>query len=252
MSRADLAALMAASRTARDRAMVERVRWNRSRGRGESGSLPPGPPRGWRLAPRFQRPRPAPSPSAALKGRSLLADVLRSAGAGAVVRISRSRRRSAGDLRARRKRRRIVRHRAGRMPFASGGVIASPVTFPLHGGARHVGLARRGCRPEAVLPSSRGADGTAARAPGRAPRPMFANSDGGPRSRIAPEGQDGFAAPGRQNPPHPVTLPPWERRRWFAFPSPAPLLEWRAMQARVSSGLPRLELSCRSRRFPRA
>ena len=42
------------------------------------------------------------------------------------------------------------------VPFASGGVIASPIAFPLAGG--RVGLAgERG--PEAILPLARGADG---------------------------------------------------------------------------------------------
>jgi phage-related minor tail protein len=44
-----------------------------------------------------------------------------------------------------------------KVPFASGGVIASPVAFPL-GGTRHVGLAGE-AGPEAILPLSRGADG---------------------------------------------------------------------------------------------
>lgn len=42
------------------------------------------------------------------------------------------------------------------LPFASGGVIASPVTFPL--GGRRVGLAGEG-GPEAILPLARGRDG---------------------------------------------------------------------------------------------
>lgn len=42
------------------------------------------------------------------------------------------------------------------MPFAQGGVIASPVAFPLAG--NRIGLAgERG--PEAILPLARGADG---------------------------------------------------------------------------------------------
>jgi phage-related minor tail protein len=44
-----------------------------------------------------------------------------------------------------------------KVPFASGGVIASPVAFPL-GGTRHVGIAGE-AGPEAILPLSRGADG---------------------------------------------------------------------------------------------
>ncbi len=44
-----------------------------------------------------------------------------------------------------------------KVPFASGGVIASPVAFPL-GGTRHVGLAGE-AGPEAILPLSRGPDG---------------------------------------------------------------------------------------------
>jgi phage-related minor tail protein len=41
-------------------------------------------------------------------------------------------------------------------PFASGGVITSPVSFPL--GARHLGLAGE-AGPEAILPLTRGRDG---------------------------------------------------------------------------------------------
>jgi phage-related minor tail protein len=44
-----------------------------------------------------------------------------------------------------------------KIPFASGGVIASPVAFPL-GGTRHVGIAGE-AGPEAILPLARGADG---------------------------------------------------------------------------------------------
>jgi phage-related minor tail protein len=44
-----------------------------------------------------------------------------------------------------------------KVPFASGGVIASPVAFPL-GGTRHVGITGE-AGPEAILPLSRGADG---------------------------------------------------------------------------------------------
>jgi phage-related minor tail protein len=44
-----------------------------------------------------------------------------------------------------------------KVPFASGGIIASPVAFPL-GGTRHVGLAGE-AGPEAILPLSRGTDG---------------------------------------------------------------------------------------------
>jgi phage-related minor tail protein len=42
------------------------------------------------------------------------------------------------------------------LPFASGGVIASPVSFPL--GQRHVGVAGE-AGPEAILPLARGRDG---------------------------------------------------------------------------------------------
>jgi phage-related minor tail protein len=41
------------------------------------------------------------------------------------------------------------------MPFARGGVVAGPVTFPMRGGTGLMGEAG----PEAILPLSRGADG---------------------------------------------------------------------------------------------
>jgi len=41
------------------------------------------------------------------------------------------------------------------MPFASGGVVRSPVAFPMRGGTRLMGEAG----PEAIMPLSRGADG---------------------------------------------------------------------------------------------
>jgi phage-related minor tail protein len=44
-----------------------------------------------------------------------------------------------------------------KVPFASGGVIASPVAFPL-GGSGRTGIAGE-AGPEAILPLSRGADG---------------------------------------------------------------------------------------------
>jgi phage-related minor tail protein len=44
-----------------------------------------------------------------------------------------------------------------KVPFASGGVIASPVAFPLGGNGR-MGIAGE-AGPEAILPLSRGADG---------------------------------------------------------------------------------------------
>ncbi len=44
-----------------------------------------------------------------------------------------------------------------KIPFAQGGVIASPIAFPL-GGSGRVGLAGE-AGPEAIMPPSRGADG---------------------------------------------------------------------------------------------
>jgi phage-related minor tail protein len=41
------------------------------------------------------------------------------------------------------------------MPFAQGGIVSSPVTFPMRGGTGLMGEAG----PEAILPLARGADG---------------------------------------------------------------------------------------------
>ena len=41
------------------------------------------------------------------------------------------------------------------MPFAKGGIVASPVTFPMRGGTGLMGEAG----PEAIMPLTRGADG---------------------------------------------------------------------------------------------
>ena len=52
------------------------------------------------------------------------------------------------------------------MPFARGGVVASPTTFPMRGGTGLMGEAG----PEAIMPLTRGADGrlgVRAEAPGR-------------------------------------------------------------------------------------
>ena len=107
-----------------------------------------------RLGSRFASDLTRAFSDAALKGRSL-ADVLRSlalalfshALEAALAPITSCSGKSVS---------RVVRYRA-ESPFASGGVIASPVAFPL-GGTRHVGIAGE-AGPEAILPLSRGADG---------------------------------------------------------------------------------------------
>jgi phage-related minor tail protein len=60
------------------------------------------------------------------------------------------------------------------LPFASGGVIASPMAFPL-GGTRQVGIAGE-AGPEAILPLARGGDGRlGVRAEGRSAAPLTIN-----------------------------------------------------------------------------
>jgi lambda family phage tail tape measure protein len=56
------------------------------------------------------------------------------------------------------------------MPFAQGGVVAGPVSFPMRGGARGL-MGEAG--PEAIMPLARGADGRlGVRASGSGARPV--------------------------------------------------------------------------------